>query len=642
MAKKYMIKKYIIFSGGQVALDEDVECFPGDPWDILDSINDSVFTVDVNGIISFISHRFTASFGYQLEEVLGRRFTDILPREYRRAALMNFRSGLEGRRTPLYETVIEAKDGRNVPVELSMENLLDGEGRVCGRIGVIRDITERRLVEAALEDSEEKYRTVFENSGTSIIMIEEDDSISLVNSEFERLTGFRKAEVTGRVWTDLVHEADRERVEEFYRNRRANPDRAPRECEFRVYDKQGRIRYIFSTLSLIQEGKRSIASMIDITKRKKAEDDLRESREWFARAFNDNPLPMLIIDYREGRLVEVNNSFLQVTGFPRREVIGCRVRDLNIWECQKQYERIRELVINQKSIKNLEGRFRTKWGQELDWLVSLERLALGGKIYVFAVINDVTEIRKLESQVTRLDRLNLVGEIAASIGHEIRNPISIVRGFLQLLGGKQGCAECQHNSREFFDLMIGELDRANGIITEFLTLARKKQDFQSDNLNSIIEALLPLLQADAAFLDKSVKVRLEDIPDLMLDEKEIRQLILNLARNGLEAMDGGGTLTIRTSDAGEEVVLAVEDQGSGMDSEVLKKIGTPFFTTKDEGTGLGLAVCYSIAAHHNAIIDVETGPNGSTFRVRFKKSPTEAAGRRLGSHLSRAQQLAIL
>ncbi|MFA4886504.1 MAG: ATP-binding protein, partial [Desulfotomaculaceae bacterium] len=115
-----------------------------------------------------------------------------------------------------------------------------------------------------------------------------------------------------------------------------------------------------------------------------------------------------------------------------------------------------------------------------------------------------------------------------------------------------------------------------------------------------------------------LEFELWDIPYIDLDEKEIRQLILNLVRNGFEAMPSGGTLTIKTFRDSGEVVLAVKDGGKGIGPEILEKIGTPFFTTKDTGTGLGLAVCYSIAARHNARIEIETGPKGTNFYVRFK------------------------
>lgn len=150
--------------------------------------------------------------------------------------------------------------------------------------------------------------------------------------------------------------------------------------------------------------------------------------------------------------------------------------------------------------------------------------------------------------------------------------------------------------------------------TKYLTLARSKvYDAIPLNLNEIIKTLNYLIETDAIKDDKYVNLELEEVPDLLLEENDIKQMILNLTRNGLEAMDPGGYLTIRTFADQEEVVLAVSDQGKGILSEHMDKMGIPFFTTKDYGTGLGLPVCYKIAHRHGARIDIETSPAGTTF-----------------------------
>ena len=230
---------------------------------------------------------------------------------------------------------------------------------------------------------------------------------------------------------------------------------------------------------------------------------------------------------------------------------------------------------------------------------------------------DISERRMFEKEMARMDRLNLVGQMAAGIGHEVRNPMTTVRGFLQLLGDKEEFKQ----SKDYFDLMIEELDRANSIITEFLSLAKNKAvNLKPLSLNRLIENILPLIQADAMVSDKDIAVELQETEVLPLDEKEIRQLVLNLVRNGLDAMSGSGNLTIRTFMEGDEVVLTVKDEGSGIKSEDMEKIGTPFFTTKENGTGLGLATCFSITARHNAKIQIDTGSSGTTFFVRFKQN----------------------
>lgn len=235
---------------------------------------------------------------------------------------------------------------------------------------------------------------------------------------------------------------------------------------------------------------------------------------------------------------------------------------------------------------------------------------------------DITEKKKYEQEMKRLSGLDLIGQMAAGISHEIRNPMTTVRGFLQLLSSKDECL----NYHEYFTLMIDELDRANSIITEFLSMGNTRiTDLHELDLNTIILDISPLLYADASNQNKKIQLETSsEIPNLLLNRNEIRQLILNLYRNGLEAMSEGKSLTIRTYMEDERVVLAVEDQGTGIKPEVLEKLGTPFFTTKDNGTGLGLGVCYAIAARHHAKIEVATGEEGTTFFVKFEtnKSPS--------------------
>lgn len=216
-----------------------------------------------------------------------------------------------------------------------------------------------------------------------------------------------------------------------------------------------------------------------------------------------------------------------------------------------------------------------------------------------------------QQAINRLQQFNVIGELSAGIAHEIRNPLTSVRGFLQLLGNK----DYNKKDKEYFDLMIEELDRANSIITEFLGLTKdKKVNFDMKDLNHLILKLIPLIDTDSSY---QIKTDLGDIPELRLDDKEICQVILNLANNGCESMPQGGSLTIKTYQSNDNVILEIQDQGSGINPEILEKLGTPFFTTKDKGTGLGLAVCSSIISQHNAKLDIKSGANGSTFRVLF-------------------------
>lgn len=458
---------------------------------IVETANEGIWIIDAESRTVFANIKMAEMLGFTRNEMIGKSLFEFMDEEGQTIAEIH----VDRRRQDIreqYDFKFRRKDGTEVWTIMSTVPIFDNMGRYSGVLGMITDITERKLAEKTLRKSEERYRTIFETTGTATIIIEEDTTISLANTEFERLSGYSKEELEGKKsWTDFVEKDDLEIMKEYHRMRRTDPNAAPRNYEYRFIDRQGNVRNVFVTIAMVPGTKKSVASLLDITERKRTEKD-----------------------------------------------------------------------------------------------------------------------------ITRLDWLHLVGQMAAGIGHEIRNPMTTIRGFLQMLGSKKECTQYH----EYFVLMIEELDRANSIITEFLSMARNKPvEMKRQNFNSIAKALSPLITANAMNSNKNVIVELGDIPDLLLNEKEVRQLILNLVRNGLEAMSPGGYLAIKTFIDAGEVVLSVQDQGKGIDPSMLDKLGTPFFTTKETGTGLGLAISYSIAARHNATINVETGDAGTTFFVRFGK-----------------------
>ena len=321
----------------------------------------------------------------------------------------------------------------------------------------------------------------------------------------------------------------------------------------------------------------------------------------------------------EGTITDWNRGAECIYGYSEVEIIGESVKKLIPPDKQFEFNEVLLAISQGRPFSHYETTRIKKDGQIINVYMTISPIKdySGKSIGVSTIVRDVTAQLKLEKEMVRMDQLNLVGEMAASIGHEVRNPMTTVKGFLQLLGENKNSAKFS----EYIPLMISEIDRANTIITEFLSISRTKiTEFARHNLNEIINNILPLVQADAIRDDKWVTIQLETIPDLILDENEIRQVILNLTRNGLEAMGKGGSLIIKTSMLAQEVILEVQDEGEGIKPEVMDKLGTPFFTTKDTGTGLGLAVCYGIAARHDAKISVQTSSRGTRILMKFKKS----------------------
>ncbi len=234
---------------------------------------------------------------------------------------------------------------------------------------------------------------------------------------------------------------------------------------------------------------------------------------------------------------------------------------------------------------------------------------------VVMIVQDVTEEEKIRTELDNVERLTLVGQMAAGITHEIRNPMAVVCGFLQLMREKSPV-----ELDSYYQIVMDELDRANGIINDFLSLAQSRiSDKEEVQLHLIIEELGPLIWADANLRGQSVEFSLSpSLPRLKLNVREIKQLILNLARNGMEAMDAKGVLTLETRMNGNKAELMIKDTGSGIPQDKLGNLFAPFFTTKNHGTGLGLSLCLSIAERHNGTIKVDSVPGrGTVFTVAF-------------------------
>jgi PAS domain S-box-containing protein len=352
----------------------------------------------------------------------------------------------------------------------------------------------------------------------------------------------------------------------------------------------------------------------EITERKEAEEALRQSEEKFCKSFRSSPVMMAIAKKEDKTYIDVNDSWLKAFGLTREEVIGNTHLELNLWVDVEDLHKKALLLEEHKSLNNYEISFRNSNGETRTGLASSDTICMGEMTCLLHTMIDNTEQKRVEKELARLDRLNLIGEMAASIGHEIRNPMTAVRGFIQMLNEQ----ECYKKDEIYFLLMIEELDRANKIISEYLGIAKDKTvNLQPQYLDQVINEIYPLIEADANYKGINIKLDLGKPAIPLIDKNEIRQLLLNMARNAMEAMPAGGTLTIGTTLAESEIFLFIKDEGQGLPAELLDKLGTPFVTTKENGTGLGLAVCYSIAARHNATIDFETGLKGTTFYIGF-------------------------
>lgn len=594
--------------------------------DIMDGIPTPTFYRDTDGNFQYANKAFEIALGLSREDILGKSLFKVLPEDLAAKYRAMDIDLLKNAGIQTYEWEFQHADGSRHNVVFNKAPLSNSENEFIGVVGTFIDITQRKIMQNKLSLSEDKFRNMFDQSPLGIVLFTPTGKLVDMNMAAQDILGIEKKE-------DIEYFATY--FDNFFKpvNQtmlgNTNIISYEEELDFEIIRKLGLFHtsktgksYVRYYINPLRYGESGIAGYMvhiqDITEQKKATQALQASEESLRR-LTDNMIDMVSQVDLTGNYEYISPSSEKVLGFSPDEMIGRSFYDfLHPQDIDKVKADFNAAFLS-KSFAKFEYRYKCKNGNYI-YLETLVNFMFDNNNRICGsvlVTRDISDRKRMEGELSKLDRLKTIGEMAAGLGHEIRNPMTTVRGFLQMLGTNAEFI----NYKDVFDLMIKELDDANSIITEFLSLAKDKPlELETENLNNILMAIYPLLSADAIKCDKQVIMDLKPVPDLMLDAKEIRQLVFNLTRNGLEAMPDGGVLNIRTYDEDNRIVLEVQDQGSGIDEKILENLGTPFYTTKEMGIGLGLPICFNIASRHNATIEVDTSAAGTTFYIRFAKT----------------------
>ena len=345
--------------------------------------------------------------------------------------------------------------------------------------------------------------------------------------------------------------------------------------------------------------------------------------------------PILLLD-RNATIALSNGAFSKLLGWRKDQLEG-----FHILQCPS----IPPYLVSQmndfvtrvfesggESASTMETIRITDQGQEYQMLLTLTPVRdRAGLVRYWAVhLRDITKRKLLEEQLKRieleqalahelreLEHLKTVSQLAASISHEVRNPLTVTRGFMQIL---KDAALSEDKRRLYFDMSLEELDRAERIITDYLTFAKPAiEHAERLELNAELYRIVQVILPFASMENISVEISPSDEELFVQGEgKKLHQALINVIKNGIEATPSGGRLTIRLRRADGRCVLSVEDTGKGMDEDQLRKLGTPYYTTKDKGTGLGTMVAFSIFRAMGADIAVDSVPGrGTRFTLSF-------------------------
>ena len=360
-----------------------------------------------------------------------------------------------------------------------------------------------------------------------------------------------------------------------------------------------------------------VAIRHDITNRKLTEVRLQDSlKEVSDINFALDQSSIVAFTDEKGKITKVNDKFCEISKYSREELIGEDHRILNSGIHSKAFFKELWSTIGNGQVWKGEIRNKAKDGSYywVDTTIIPFMNEIGKPYQYLAIRNDITERKKTEETLHRQDKLAAVGQLAAGVAHEIRNPLTSMKGYGEFLLED----ETDPQRREFIEIILDEIGRVNTIVEDFMVLAKPKAvALEEKNIVTIIKNVLSLLEFEAR--KKQVSMSFEandDIIQIECDEDRLKQVFLNFVKNGIEAMPNGGELTVKVNVENNLVQISIQDTGVGIPQDKLKKIGEPFYTTKKEGNGLGLMVSFKIIESHQGKVYIESEQNkGTTFNI---------------------------
>ncbi|PAE44511.1 ATP-binding protein [Bacillus sp. 7884-1] len=326
-------------------------------------------------------------------------------------------------------------------------------------------------------------------------------------------------------------------------------------------------------------------------------------------------LPRAVIIHQDNKVIYVNKEAVTTIGAKSKEdIIGTSIKNYLFPEyTERLNERMKQVKKETHPLNTIEYKFKRLDGSVFVFEGSSMLITFEGKEAVLSIGKDVTERKEQTEQLLqKSEKLALLGQMAAGIAHEIRNPLTSIKGFIQLFKTEQ-------HRKEYYDIVLSELDRINDIVGEFLVLAKPTAAvFAEKDVKELIKDVVTLINTQSILNNVQIFVEFEsELPRISCEENQLKQVLLNLLKNAIEAMPSGGNIDVKVKVKEEgKISILITDQGIGIPKERIPTLGEPFYTTKEKGTGLGLMTCYKIIESHNGELTIESEINeGTTIEI---------------------------
>ncbi|MFN2359099.1 MAG: PAS domain S-box protein, partial [Desulfotignum sp.] len=498
-------------------------------------------------------------------------------------------------------------------VESTPEVFANGDTRW---FGIIQDITDRKVAETALRQSEQKYRNFLNNLDDGAYETDDKGNLTYVNKRTMVITGKKAEDLLEKPFFALFTKESQVLAMDAHIRSMNGEDIGPYELEV----KEGAICQFKN--SLLRDKNNKVIGifgiMRDITKQRRAEKALEESEKKFRTLFDTSPQASALTDIETGKIFDVNETLCRLSKFAKNELIGKTTTELGFYSQDARNRFIHELK-TRGSVDGMEMDFRIKDGSVFNSRIFAVPIQIGDKRYILTSFYDVTEVNRMQDLVQQSERLQAIATLAGGVAHEFNNALTSMMGNMELL--RLDFPEHEECNGYFEEMKQSGL-RMSHLTRQLLAYARGGQyqaklfelaEFVEENISILQHHIKSSVRIETHFSEHKIFVK--------ADLTQMQLILSALVTNSDEAMDNGGTirLTVRKKNVekafskahfeikpGDYACLTIQDNGKGMSDEEKDKLFDPFFTTKFQGRGMGMAAVYGIVKNHDGWIFVDS------------------------------------
>lgn len=546
----------------------------------------------------------------RLDEIIAYSITSFIHPHYKEEFLAKIQYLImESRPSNFVYMKLLRLDQEAVDVEMRAVSVIYG-GKTAIQL-IIRDISDRKRMEASLNETEQLYKSLVENVVAGVFL-GQNDRIIYANPYLASIYGYLPEEFIMMKPQEIMADKDfaeiKQRIQDgMLRGQQHFP------MIIKGQRKDGALIYLEGNMTITTYNGQPalLGSMQDITVEQEQEQQLRNNAKMYQKIIKFVPEPIVLSD--NGIILYVNKLALAMIGADEESsVVGKNVIDfMHPSQYELAIETTKQVMSSDEATPFQERIIVCLDGSSLDVEISSIRINnYMGKEVMLSVIRDLTDRKQSEEMLVRSEKLSVIGQLAAGVAHEIRNPLTALKGFTQLL--KSRYPEQPH----YFNIMANEIDRINLIVNEFMTLAKPHfSQFHIGRLEPILQSVISILETQAILLNVEMTVTIEQqMPTVYCNENQLKQVFLNVIKNALEAMPDGGEVEITAGVTDDDYVyVRIKDGGAGIPGDLIKKIGEPFLTTKEKGTGLGLMISTRIIEAHHGTLQLSSVQNEGTI-----------------------------